>query len=126
MGVDLVNELSRATSRCFWVNIWEDPIWTEDTVNGRIRNPRAASAFLLALGSLEIAALLLAFEKPARAYVDPGSGFVFLQVAGSMMAGALFYLRHRLKKLFGFARKADQQASPASSVRNTEATEIHS
>jgi len=42
---------------------------------------------------------MVAFERPAQAYVDPGSGFVFLQVAGSMCAGAVFYLRHRVKRL---------------------------
>jgi hypothetical protein len=42
---------------------------------------------------------LVAFERPAQAYVDPGSGFVFLQVAGSMCAGAIYYLRHRVKRI---------------------------
>jgi hypothetical protein len=81
-------------------------------VNSLIRNPLAKSACIMALGSLEIIALSLAFEKPAHAYVDPGSGFVFLQVAGSMMAGVAFYLRHRVKKLFGLIRKPSQTASP--------------
>ena len=52
------------------------------------------------LWALQIAAVLCAFEQPAHAYVDPGSGYVFLQVIGSMCAGAVFYLRHRLRRLF--------------------------
>jgi hypothetical protein len=55
----------------------------------------------LILGVLQIVAVLCALEQPARAYVDPGSGYVFLQVIGSMFAGALFYLRHRLRRIFG-------------------------
>jgi hypothetical protein len=57
-------------------------------------------------GVLLIVALLCVLEKPVYAYVDPGSGFVFLQVVGSMAAGALFYLRHRLKKMFSFMRRS--------------------
>jgi hypothetical protein len=68
---------------------------------------------LLFLGAVQIAALLVAFERPAQAYIDPGSGFVFLQVAGSMFAGAVYYLRHRLKRIFGLLRKPAQVSSPA-------------
>lgn len=92
-------------------------------MNRLIRNPLAVRASLLLLASLEIVALSLSFEKPAHAYVDPGSGFVYLQVAGSMMAGALFYLRGRVKKLFVSARKSDQ---PASQVAANEAAETRS
>jgi hypothetical protein len=59
---------------------------------------------------LQIATLMVAFERPAHAYVDPGSGFVFLQVAGSMFAGALFYLRHRVKRLFYSLRRSSGPA----------------
>jgi hypothetical protein len=68
---------------------------------------------LLFLGALQIAALLVAFERPAQAYIDPGSGFVFLQVAGSMFAGAVYYLRHRLKRIFGSLRRPSPAPSPA-------------
>jgi hypothetical protein len=68
--------------------------------------------FLL-LSALQVAALLVAFERPARAYVDPGSGFVFLQVAGSMFAGAVYYLRHRLKRILNAIRKSSPMSSPA-------------
>ena len=52
------------------------------------------------LGVLQMVMLICAFERPAHAYVDPGSGYVFLQVIGSMCAGAVFYLRHRLRRIF--------------------------
>jgi hypothetical protein len=60
----------------------------------------------LLLTGLQIVALMAAFERPAHAYVDPGSGFVFLQVAGSMFAGAMYYLRHRVKRLLYSIRRS--------------------
>jgi hypothetical protein len=62
-------------------------------------SPRVLRVFLFVLGVMQITAMLVAFERPAQAYVDPGSGFVFLQVAGSMCAGAIYYLRHRVKRI---------------------------
>ena len=50
-------------------------------------SPRVLRSWLFLLGALQIIALLVAFERPAQAYVDPGSGFVFLQIAGSMLRG---------------------------------------
>ena len=63
----------------------------------------------LLLGALQIAALLVAFERPARAYVDPGSGFVFLQIAGSAFAGAVYYMRHRLQRIILKAMRRSPQ-----------------
>ena len=67
----------------------------------------------LLLTAIQITALLVASERPARAYVDPGSGFVFLQVAGSMAAGAAYYLRHRLKRVLAALRPAGRVAPSA-------------
>jgi len=73
-------------------------------------SPRVLHSWFYLLGVLQIAALLVAFERPAQAYVDPGSGFVFLQIAGSMCAGAIYYLRHRVRRMLSSLRR-----SPASS-----------
>jgi hypothetical protein len=75
-------------------------------VNRPYHSPRGLRSGLWLLTVLQMAALMVAFERPARAYVDPGSGFVFLQVAGSMFAGALFYLRHRVKRLVHSLRRS--------------------
>jgi len=75
--------------------------------------PRVLRSWLFLLSAMQIAALLVAFERPAQAYVDPGSGFVFLQVAGSMFAGTIYYLRHRLKRIFHKMRKSPQIPTPA-------------
>jgi hypothetical protein len=79
------------------------------------RSPRVLGSLIFLFGALQIAALLVAFERPAQAYVDPGSGFVFLQVAGSMFAGAVYYMRHRLKRILSMMRGSSQISSPASS-----------
>jgi hypothetical protein len=55
---------------------------------------------LILLAIAQVAALAIAFQKPAYAYADPGSGLLFLQVAGSMVAGTLFMVRSKLGKLF--------------------------
>ncbi len=81
------------------------------------RSPRVLRSMLYLLGALQIAALLVAFERPARAYVDPGSGFVFLQVAGSVFAGAVYYMRHRLKRLIDAMRGSSHQISPTSGTQ---------
>jgi hypothetical protein len=70
------------------------------------RSPRVLHFLFFGLGALQIAVLLVAFERPAQAYIDPGSGFVFLQVAGSMFAGAVYYMRHAM-------RGSPQISSPA-------------
>jgi hypothetical protein len=75
-------------------------------VNRPCHSPRVLRSGLLLLTTLQIAALMVAFERPAHAYVDPGSGFVFLQVAASMFAGAIFYLRHRVKRLVHSLRRS--------------------
>jgi hypothetical protein len=82
-------------------------------VNRLCRSPRLVRSLFCCLGALQIVALLVAFERPARAYVDPGSGFVFLQVVGSMFAGALYYMRHRLKRIFNTMRGSTDISSPA-------------
>lgn len=56
---------------------------------------------LFLLGFLQIVVILAATVKPAHAYVDPGSGLLVFQVGGSMLAGALFVLRTKIRKLFG-------------------------
>jgi hypothetical protein len=72
----------------------------------------------LLLGALQLAVLLVTFEHPAQAYVDPGSGFVFLQVAGSMFAGTIYYMRHRLKGMIGSMRRRARISPPAGTQKD--------
>ena len=84
-------------------------------------SPRVLRSWLFLLGALQIIAMLVAFERPAQAYVDPGSGFVFLQIAGSMFAGAVYYLRHRVRRILQSMRKPAQVSSSA--IAHSEAIE---
>jgi hypothetical protein len=67
-------------------------------------------SLLVLLGVAQIFVLLAAAVKPARAYVDPGSGLLFFQMGGSMLAGALFVMRARIRKLFGIKPKVQAEA----------------
>jgi hypothetical protein len=63
--------------------------------------------------------LLIAFAKPAYGYVDPGSGLLAVQVGGSMLAGALFVLRTKIRKLF----RSGSAEAKAESEKNLRARE---
>jgi len=60
-----------------------------------------------ALGCVACACVLIATERRAMAmYVDPGSGLLALQSAASVMAAAAFFLRRKIRAVFG-RRKAE-------------------
>ena len=61
---------------------------------------KLSRTLLVLLAVAQFITLAIAFQKPAYAYADPGSGLLFLQVAGSMVAGALFIVRSKLRKFF--------------------------
>jgi hypothetical protein len=61
-----------------------------------------------ALGCIVCVCVLIATEQRAMAmYVDPGSGLLALQSAASVMAAAAFFLRRKIRAVFGFRRKTD-------------------
>ena len=66
---------------------------------------------LILLAIAQFITLAVAFQKPAYAYADPGSGLLFLQVAGSMAAGALFIVRSKLRKLFHLGKNRVEEPS---------------
>jgi hypothetical protein len=57
----------------------------------------------------------LAFERRAYAYVDPGSGLLMLQAAGTVLTGVLFTLRRRIKSLFTRNQSSESPAVEAMS-----------
>lgn len=67
---------------------------------------------LVALASIELLVLLAAFSKPAYGYVDPGSGLLAVQVGGSMLAGGLFILRAKIRRLFGLSSSEKPKDAP--------------
>jgi hypothetical protein len=65
--------------------------------------------------------LLVATSRSALGYVDPGSGLLALQTFASVMAACGFFLRRRLKSLFGFKSQvetADTAAPEKTDSRN--------
>ena len=62
--------------------------------------------------------LSLAFERRAYAYVDPGSGLLMLQAAGTVLTGVLFTLRKRIKSLFTRNKSAATPAIEATSPKS--------
>lgn len=67
-------------------------------------------------GAVELIVLLTALTRPAYGYVDPGSGLLAIQVGGSMLAGGLFMLRSKIRKLLGITPQAEetsQESQPA-------------
>jgi hypothetical protein len=64
--------------------------------------------------------LSLAFEHKAYAYVDPGSGLLMLQAAGTILTGVLFTLRRRIKALFTRNKPTEASAIEATAP-NTKA-----
>ena len=40
------------------------------------------------------------FERPAHAYVDPGSGILACQAISAFFTGTLFYFRRRIRSFF--------------------------
>lgn len=64
------------------------------------RRAIGACAFLLAV--------LVATEKPAYAYVDPGSGALIWQIAVSALVGAAFYFRKFITRILGKDDKTEK------------------
>lgn len=71
---------------------------------------------ILLLTSLSLTAicclgLVLATEPQAHAYIDPGSGLLALQSAGAALAAVGYFLRRRIRAIFG--KKAPETLAPA-------------
>lgn len=77
------------------------------------------SAMLLLL-VFQGAAIMIAVEKPAYGYVDPGSGLLMFQVGGSMIAGAIFCLRNKFRKLIGAGIKEEVSEPTEKTITVTE------
>ncbi len=55
----------------------------------------------ISLAVLVCCSLLIATERQALAYVDPGSGLLALQSAASAVAALGYFMRRRIRALFG-------------------------
>ena len=64
----------------------------------------------LLLGMLLLVSLLIASERRAWGYVDPGSGLLALQGAASFVATVAYYFRRRIRALFSGKSVSDSTA----------------
>lgn len=67
------------------------------------------------LSILQLLFLLVAVQRPAYGYVDPGSGMLVVQFVGSVLSGGIFFLRKRLKQFF-FPGKSTQAPGGAGEI----------
>jgi hypothetical protein len=63
--------------------------------------------------------LLVASERRAWGYVDPGSGLLALQSIASVMAAASYFLRRRIRALFTREKPEETIVLPVS-IRKTD------
>ena len=62
----------------------------------------------LSLAVFTLVCLVFAAQRPAFAYVDPGSGFIALQSLASILAAAGFFLRRHIRAIFSRKDAASQ------------------
>jgi hypothetical protein len=65
----------------------------------------------LSLSIFTCLCLLLATERRAMAYVDPGQGLLFVQSIGAGLAATAYFLRARILALFGKGESARKKPS---------------
>lgn len=63
-----------------------------------VRRFASSSVYFVVCG-VWIFFVLVATAQPLHAYVDPGSGLLFIQAAGSTLAGVAYVLRKRIREL---------------------------
>ena len=57
--------------------------------------------FSISLAIFTCVCVLIATEHQAKAYVDPGTGFIAIQAVTSALAAVGYFLRRRIMSLFG-------------------------
>jgi len=62
--------------------------------------------------------LMVASERRAWGYVDPGSGLLALQSIASVAAAASYFLRRRIKALFSRSKPEETIVLPVSVRKN--------
>jgi hypothetical protein len=67
----------------------------------------------LSLSLLTCVGLMLATERRAMAYINPGDGLLFVQSLGAALAAGAYFLRSRIAALFGRKKPAASLAGAA-------------
>ena len=74
--------------------------------------PIALRLARIAVSACLLLSILCLLQRPAYAYVDPGSGLLAFQSLTAFITGGLFYFRQRIKRLFR-QRPSAKEDSPA-------------
>jgi hypothetical protein len=77
---------------------------------------KISSTLMICLG------LLMAFQRTAYAYVDPGTGLLALQAVGASLAAVGFAIRRKIYALFRRKQDtppADLAATPSTAAKTT-------
>ncbi|HTV05607.1 MAG TPA: hypothetical protein VME86_09580 [Acidobacteriaceae bacterium] len=75
-------------------------------------------------GLIQVAVLLVVATKPAYAYGDPGTGLLFLQVGGSMLAGAVFAFRAKVRKFLGIGKHTLDETENDAAAQETVSKDV--
>jgi len=70
----------------------------------------------VSLSVVMIFCLLLATDRRAFGYVDPGSGLIALQTAASIAVASLYAVRRRIRRYFTTDKKAAPAVRPSKSI----------
>lgn len=87
------------------------------------RNQKALTMkrfFSLSLAVLCCLCLVVATERRAYAYVDPGSGLLALQSFAAALAAAAYYMRRRIGALFGRGKQSPSTVTVATAKREND------
>ena len=63
---------------------------------------------------------MLLFERPAYAYVDPGSGLLAVQAVGAALVATGWYLRRRIYTFFQHVDSSKRDPEKTSDAMNSE------
>jgi hypothetical protein len=61
--------------------------------------------------------LMIATERRAYAYIDPGTGMMALQTITASLAAAGYFMRRKIAALFGRKKPAESVVLPAATAR---------
>jgi hypothetical protein len=78
----------------------------------------------ISLTVLIVFCMLVATDRRAWGYIDPGSGLVALQTAGSVALASLYVVRRRIRDFFTRQPKNTDEATPSESATKEETSEV--
>lgn len=63
------------------------------------------------LGCIAVFCLMIATERKALAYIDPGSGLLAIQSAAAAVGSVAYFCRRKIRALFGGAKTDETETA---------------